>query len=314
MRIPSVVLAWLLLSAVAAPAAAAPGDLPAGDSPAARGAEVVSVRAEGERLVTLEVESPSVGRTFVSLLLPSRYAAEAERTWPVLYLLHGANNDHTTWLSQTDVEALTADLDVLVVMPDGGQYGFYSDWWDGGESGLAGWETYHLEELPRILERDFRAADARAVAGNSMGGFGAISYAARRPGMFQAAASFSGVLDIFALGRLGEDVWGDRQEQRENWQAHDPISLAAALDGTALYVAWGNGEPGPLDADGTRFDVLEAWLAAGNQRFVERLAEVGLPATIEAYGPGTHAWPYWEAALEDALPLLMTSLGVSPTS
>jgi S-formylglutathione hydrolase FrmB len=199
-------------------------------------------------------------------------------------------------------------------MPDGGDYGFYSDAWDARAGGGPMWETYHLEELPRLLEDGFRTRDVRAVAGPSMGGFGAISYAARRPGMFRAAASFSGVLDIFSLGRLGEEIWGDRGDHLEVWLAHDPVTLAPALEGTALYVSWGSGEPGPLDDDEASIDVVEAWLAAGNERFVDRLAELGLPATIDGYGPGTHTWPYWERALADALPLLMASLGDAATT
>jgi S-formylglutathione hydrolase FrmB len=270
-------------------------------------ASIVSSTTDG-RLVTLEVESPSVGRTGVSLLLPSAWQAEAERRWPVLFLLHGATNDHTTWLEETDVEGLTEDLEALVVMPDGGEYGFYSDWWDEGTGGQPMWETYHLEELPDLLEDAFGAGDVRAVAGNSMGGFGAMSYAARRPGMFQAAASFSGVLDIFSLGRLGEEVWGDREEQRDVWLDHDPVSLAERLEDTALYVTYGDGRPGPLDGPEARFDVVEGWLSAGNVRFVERLRALGLPAAVADYGPGTHTWPYWERALVDALPLLEGAL------
>ena len=319
MRIPGVlpVARWLVILSLAiatgsapvggslAPWAVAAQDAPASSLPA--GAQIVSMKTEG-RLVSLEVDSPSVGRTAVSLLLPVRFEAEPSRRWPVLYLLHGATNDHTTWLEQTDVEGVTADLDLLVVMPDGGDYGFYSDWWSEAAGAPSKWETWHLDELPALLEHEYRASDVRAVAGESMGGFGAISYAARRPGMFRAAASFSGVLDIFALGRLGEDIWGDRQDQLANWQAHDPVSLAPALSGTALYVSWGDGEPGPLDGDAARFDVVEAWLSSGNERFAQRLADLGLPATIDAYGPGTHTWPYWERAFRDALPLLLAAL------
>lgn len=309
MHVVAVALIGLLLVAASAPAPSL-----ASDFPDASGAAVVATTRHGERLMTVEIDSPSVGQTSVSLLLPARYEAQPERTWPVLYLLHGATNDHATWLEETNVEGLTEDLDILVVMPDGGDYGFYSDGWDAGADGRPMWETYHLEELPRLLEDGFHASEVRAVAGPSMGGFGAVSYAARRPGMFRAAASFSGILDIFSLGRLGEDVWGDREDHLEAWLAHDPITLAPALEGTALYVSWGSGEPGPLDADEARFDVVEAWLAAGNERFADRLADLGLSATVDSYGPGTHTWPYWERALAEVLPMLMASLGDPATT
>jgi S-formylglutathione hydrolase FrmB len=68
---------------------------------------------------------------------------------------------------------------VLIVMPDGGKLGFYTDWWAHGGS-KPGWETFHLVELAQILERGPHAADRRAIAGLSMGGFGAMSYAGRR--------------------------------------------------------------------------------------------------------------------------------------
>jgi hypothetical protein len=78
--------------------------------------------------------------------------------------------------------------------------------------------------------------------------------------------------------------------------------LAPALEGTDLYVVWSEGDPGPLDDEDARFDAVEAWLAAGNRRFAERLEELSLPVTIDAYGPATRTWSYWERGLERALP------------
>ena len=88
----------LLLIAAAPPTLSLASDIPDGS-----GAAVVAATRHGDRLMTIEVDSPSVGRTTVNLLLPARYEAQAERTWPVLYLLHGATNDHATWLEETDV-------------------------------------------------------------------------------------------------------------------------------------------------------------------------------------------------------------------
>jgi S-formylglutathione hydrolase FrmB len=45
-----------------------------------------------------------------------------------------------------------------------------------------------------------------------------------------------------------------------------------------------------------------------NETFIERLAELGIAATVDAYGPGTHTWPYWERSLHRALPLLLDAL------
>jgi len=54
---------------------------------------------------------------------------------------------------------------------------------------------------------------------------------------------------------------------------------------------------------------LEGWIAPQNRTFVARLISEGIPATVDAYGPGSHDWPYWERALHRALPMLLKALG-----
>ncbi len=275
-------------------------------------AQVVAVEPVHERVVDLSIASPAVGDQHVRLILPATWAQRPEARWPVLYLLHGRWDDYRSWTRETDVVELTADHDLLVVMPDGGEHGFYSDWWNDGDGGPPRWETFHLVELPQLLERDWRAGERRAVAGLSMGGFGAISYAARHPGSFRAAASFSGVLDILDPAvDVPPGLWGEREAQVHIRVAHDPVSLAAELRGTPLFLAYGDGQPGPLDAPGTAVDEVEAWLAGLNETFLERLAELGIGATVDAYGAGTHTWPYWERSLHRAMPLLLDALGGS---
>jgi diacylglycerol O-acyltransferase/trehalose O-mycolyltransferase len=75
-----------------------------------------------------------------------------------------------------------------------------------------------------------------------MGGYGALSYAARHPGTFLAAASFSGALEIGS-----EEAWAAERDAAR-WRAHLPISLAGRRRSLALLeMRMGNGEPGPLD-------------------------------------------------------------------
>ena len=96
----------------------------------------------------------------------------------------------------SDVEKFTVTADLLVVMPDGGDWeAEYSDWVDRGAGGPPMWETFHLVELRELIERNWHAGQKQVIAGLSMGGMGAMIYAARHPKMFLAAASFSGVLD-----------------------------------------------------------------------------------------------------------------------
>src|SRR5437773_7393562 len=98
-------------------------------------------------------------------------------------------------------------------MPDGGHdanAGWYSDWVEGSRQ----WETFHTSVLVRYVDRHFRTLGGghRAVAGLSMGGFGAMSYAARHRGLFTAAASFSGAVDtryVEPASGIGFNVFHD---------------------------------------------------------------------------------------------------------
>jgi diacylglycerol O-acyltransferase / trehalose O-mycolyltransferase len=274
------------------------------------GARIIKVTTV-DRMRDLTIDSPAVGIVQVRLLVPDQFDAEPAAKWPVFYLLHGATGSHSDWTQFTDVEALTAPTDLLVVMPDAGDFGFYSDWWNGGHGGVPMWETFHLVELRQLLERNWRASEKRVVAGLSMGGYGAMEYAARKPGMFLAAASYSGALDpIGSKLDIGtEDIWGDPVSQADIWEAHDPVNIAAKLKGTALYVSYGDGGQGPLDQGPVSPDDLEGWIADQNKTFVARLAKLKIPLTLDAYGPGSHDWPYWERALHRSLPLLLKALG-----
>ncbi|MDI2132108.1 alpha/beta hydrolase [Yinghuangia seranimata] len=317
-------------------AAAAPSGVPAAPAvPAAppRHIRVTEERRDG-RVLDLTVESPSLGGSaVVRLLLPQGWRAGSGHRWPVLYLLHGATGDHRMWSEHSDVAALTEDLGVLVVIPDGGPYSYYSNWWNHGKFGAPAWEAFHLDELRTLLEARYGAGHRRAVAGLSMGGQGAFKYAAARPGMFLAAASYSGVLNTtsprrvtlgpygdvdFAAGQAafirgyGADplaLWGDRDAQAAIWAANNPTDLAYRLRGIPLYISAGDGTPGPLDPPGTAWDPNEALFGPMSNDFAAAGRRFRLRMTL-ALGKGTHTMPYWQHHLHESLPMLMGALGV----
>ena len=284
-------------------------------------ARITATMVPSPRMRDLTVDSPALGRAVsVRLLLPAAYASQPQRRWPVLYLLHGCCDTYESWTRSTDAEQLTATSDVLVVMPDGGSVGFYSDWQSGPR-----WETFHLTELRRLLEEEYRAGSVRAIAGLSMGGLGALAYAARHPGMFRAAASFSGIVHTRLspeeseryLGLVRSErekplgLWGDPHERADVWAAHNPYDLAPKLRGTALFLSVGTGKSGPLDNPRTTFDRGESLLAAENAALAARLRTLGIPAQTDFYDPGTHSWPYWQRELHRAWPMLQRTLGVA---
>ena len=216
------------------------------------------------------------------------------------------------------MEEIRALRDVLVVMPDAGQVGFYTNWLGRGDGPAPQWETFHLTELRGILERGYGAGRRRAVAGLSMGGLGAMVYAARSPRRFRAAASFSGVLnpssnpgllDLFgAFTPEPLAIWGDPEADRTVWERHDPTVLAPRLRGLPLFVSSGNGEPGPLDPPGCERDEIEAGTLRESEAFVACARRLRIGVSASFYGPGRHDWPYWERELTRALPLLLAPL------
>jgi S-formylglutathione hydrolase FrmB len=144
-------LALLTLLAVllgAAPAGAA--------GPPGNGASVVAEEQVGPHLVDLTVQSPALGRTAkVRLLTPNGWERRHRGDrWPVFYLLHGCCDTYDSWTRETDVEELRQLREVLVVLPEAGPVGWYSDWCNHGAGGPPAWETFHLRELRRLLERD----------------------------------------------------------------------------------------------------------------------------------------------------------------
>ncbi|MGW6485420.1 alpha/beta hydrolase [Streptomyces sp. NPDC055059] len=301
---------------------------------AADGTSVIAQHVLDSHTLDITIDSVALGQTAsVRVILPKRFGTRPGASWPVLYLLHGGFGNYCDWTRESDIAALTRGRDVLVVMPDGGRLGFYTDWWAHGGS-KPGWETFHMVELAQIVERGLRAGDRRAIAGLSMGGFGAVSYAGRHPGYFRAAASFSGTLDTlhptaapvyqgpFANWLLeanytpsGYDplaLFGDPTAQRDVWAAHNPLDLLAQLCGTKLFVSCGDGRLGPLDPPGTDPSATavryEAAQALQNREFIARATGAGLDITTDTYS-GSHSWPYWARELKRAFPFLLRELG-----
>jgi S-formylglutathione hydrolase FrmB len=259
----------------------------------------------------------------VRILLPEGYGSGRAR-YPVVFLLHGAGDTYATWSQNTDVVSLSRRYRAIIVMPDGGhgsEAGWYSDWKDGSRQ----WETFHTKVLIRYIDTQFRTRGAghRAVAGLSMGGFGAMSYAARHKDLFRAAASFSGAVDTMYLapgsgvaftaahnrfGTPDDRVWGNQTTEMDAWRAHNPTDRAPDLAGKWLFVATGTGTPGgpagddPSNPGGYG---IEHGVFHMNMSFARALDGAAVPFTSDFYTGGYHDWPYWERELHLSLPQLV---------
>jgi S-formylglutathione hydrolase FrmB len=289
------------------------------------GARVVAQTQVAPRQLDLTVSSPALGTTAqVRLLTPVGWREGSRRRWPVLWLLHGCCGGYRDWTTYSDVAQLTELHDVLVVMPEAGAAGWYSNWWNHGAGGAPRWETFHLDEVRQIVERGFGAGQRRVAAGLSMGGFGALSYAARHPGIFRAVASYSGTVHplLQVPGGFGPGwfldldrsqgidpyaVWGDPVGQRAVWAAHDPTVRARSLRGLPVFLSCGDGTAGPYDPPGAN-DPNEAYFDQQNHALAGRLRSLGSPVVTDFYGAGTHDWPYWTRELHRSLPMLLAAL------
>lgn len=318
--LPALLLVLLLCGAGTASAAHGPH----GPShPARAGARITDVSRADGRMLDVMVHSPAMGDSIpVRFILPRSWPTVPRGGFPVVYMLHGGNDDYTSWTRETDVEELAEREDVLIVMPDGGKAGYYSDWLAGAPR----WETFHTVELVELVERTFHASSARAVIGLSMGGFGALNYAARHPGMFRYAASMSSYVDLdnpvvrvaLALGSEQDgvdlrDVWGDPVLDADVWRAHNPAAMPEAFRGTKVHLSAGDGKLELAEA-GRPVDVLmasmagEAVLHKSVADFARALRAAGVETTTHFYSPGTHSWPYWERELHAIWPAVMREL------
>ena len=132
-----------------------------------------------------------------AVYLPAGYET-SQRSYPVLYLLHGSGDDHTGWVQFGEV-LLIADKAILdgsatpmvIVMPDAntGQKGYFND-----TKGQWRYEDFFFQEFMPFIEKTYRIkADKRyrAISGLSMGGGGTYIYALHHPELFSAACPLS---------------------------------------------------------------------------------------------------------------------------
>ncbi|HWF49433.1 MAG TPA: alpha/beta hydrolase family protein [Solirubrobacteraceae bacterium] len=285
--------------------------------------EVLRDRRLGERLREITIRSAALGRSAsFQLITPHGFSTASARRWPVLFLLHGADDGPSSWTREGAVVERSEALDALVVLPEAGAVGFYTDWLRPDGTGRAPhWVGFHLDEIPQVLESSYRAGGPRVLAGVSMGGYGAIAYAAKRPGAFAAAASYSGLLHLTRRGMPAflatmlmrehehrHAMWGSPRRERGTWMANDPYHLAERLRGTALYLSRADGKPRPGDHVPPGSGLIERWVAPTTDSFASRLAALHIPATI-SHGAGAHEWPTWRRELDRSWPFLVEGLG-----
>jgi S-formylglutathione hydrolase FrmB len=298
--------------------------------------------ASPSRVVIEKLHSDALGvDKHVVVYLPQGYDSNAAGKWPVFYYLHGLGGNETNWTEHGKLKE-TADglaLQAIVVMPDGDN-GFYVDspskidydacMKDG--TGLfvparepkdtncvkqRNYETYIAKDVVGWTDAHYHTIatrEGRAIAGLSMGGFGAMSVGMRHPDEFAAAASHSGAVAMLfkgprpftpgktelitdpnafgqAAGPIGAWIVTMLGTNLEDWKAHDAVELATKL---------GPGKVALYFDCGTEDDF-------GLQDNVQYIHEALTSAHIEHeffLGPGRHNFEFWAARLPKSLGFL----------
>ncbi len=229
----------------------------------------------------------------VNVLLPDDYHTSG-RTYPVLYMLHGGGGDFIEFDRQ-GIRELTAGKPIIVVMPDGGKTGWYSNP-VSSNVGPRNWENFHINQLIPWIDANFRTFaeyDGRAIGGFSMGGFGALKYTAKYWGHFASVSSYSGPASLRRDGGLvvhwanttsaldlgGATVYGVPWDQARV-TADNPMERIESYRNKRIFMVAGT-------APKTAFDWLnEPQVLAGQREFRGALDRAGIPYEAHEDGGG----------------------------
>lgn len=247
-------------------------------------------------VASIRFESPALGGpSRMTVLIPP-----GRGPFPTLYLLHGLGGDHESWLRDYDLTRLTAGRGMLVVLPEGSRSYYVNDLRPGG---LGRWEDHIVRDVRGVIERalDVRPDPAaRAIAGLSMGGYGALAIALRHPDIYGAAGVLSGSL---YFGHAPHPSGAEHQTALAQGLAPDSQDVFALAED---IVARGKPRPNLLLTCGTEDGHL------GSHRELHALLErLGWPHDYAEF-PGAHTPAFWAARLPALLDFVAASIGGRP--
>lgn len=329
----------------------APAPPAAASEPAVLEGQLERVNVHGASLEgNLLGETPSPE---VSIYLPPSYLTDSNRRYPVVYLLHGYTGTDLGYFGPTGrqlhviaerVFGSGAAREMILVMPNCmNAYGgcMYSNSVTAGD-----WEGYVADDLVAYMDTNYRTIptrEARGLGGHSMGGYGAIRIAMKRPDVFSAIYAMSSCClneGTVRAGRGGQPSAAESitsvEEARGNRGAQGTLARAAAWapnpanpplyldlptkDGEVVpevAVKWAANSPvAMLDQyvpslkryRAIALDIgLQDNLITSNQVMVDRLTRFGIPHTFETY-EGDHGNRISERLEEKVLPFFSQHL------
>jgi enterochelin esterase-like enzyme len=235
-----------------------------------------------------------------AVYLPPDYET-SERSYPVLYLLHGAGDDQTGWVQFGEVLRITDEsilsgkaTPMVIIMPDAntGQRGYFND-------PINDWryEDFFFEELIPLVEKTYRIKGTkryRAVAGLSMGGGGSFMYALHHPEMFSSACPLSAYIGPLSFEEFRKRVPKESKDINEKYlrtyfENHNALSLIKNLtEDQKKAVRW------YIDCGDDDF------LFEGNSLIHLEMRKQDIPHEFRIRDGG-HSWTYWRESLPEVL-------------
>jgi len=269
--------------------------------------QTAGAQATGKVLEQKTVKSSILARDVkYTIYLPADYET-SERTYPVVYLLHGYTDDNTGWLQFGEInryaDKAIADGTIppmIIVMPNGDS-SFYINSYDGKEK----YEDFFIKEFMPAIEKTYHIKAEkkyRGIAGLSMGGFGTLIYALKYPDLFAAAAPFSAA------------VWDDATIANMPDASYDnalaPLFGKGLKGKERLSQAWYSNSILKLVADKPADELkkVKYWIDCGDDDFLSKgncllhiaLSEKMVPHEFRVRD-GAHNWTYWRTGITDAL-------------
>ncbi len=241
-----------------------------------------------------------------AVYLPPDYES-SQRSYPVLYLLHGGGDDQTGWIQFGEVLTITDKAikegtvtPMVIIMPDAntGRRGYYND-----IKGDWRYEDFFFQELMPYVEKTYRIKGEkryRAVAGLSMGGGGSFIYALHHPELFAVACPLSAATGPVTL----EDA--KTQYSRNNpgladatiqnyYKQYSVLQLINNMpDSSKKAVRWF------IDCGDDDF------LYEGNSLVHIAMRKREIPHEYRVRD-GVHSWTYWRASLPVVLEFISMS-------
>lgn len=236
-----------------------------------------------------------------AIYLPPDYEL-SERSYPVLYLLHGGGDDQTGWVQFGEVlhiadKAIKAGLatPMIIVMPDANtkRRGYFND-----PKGDWNYEDFFFQELMPHVEKTYRIKGEkryRAVAGLSMGGGGSFMYALHHPELFSSACPLSASCGPITLQDAGR--WLERRsdtkytddEKKAYFDSHSAVQLVKTMPADKIKsVRW------YIDCGDDDF------LFEGNSLMHIEMRKKDIPHEYRVRD-GAHTWTYWRESLPNVL-------------